>query len=90
MMWKLYLTTFCAVFVAELADKTQVVGMSLAAESRNPVMVWLGSVSAYMIITAITVILGGMLGGYLKPDMVRYASGSIFVIIGILVLWGKV
>jgi len=90
MDWKILLTTFTAVFVAELADKTQLVGIGMASKSGKPLAVWLGSVSAYLIITAISVLIGAGLGKYLKPEFIRYAGASLFVIIGCLMFLGKI
>jgi putative Ca2+/H+ antiporter (TMEM165/GDT1 family) len=87
---KIFLATFSAVFIAELADKTQLVGIGMSAKSGRPVAVWLGSVSAYIIITAISVFAGAVLSRYIKPEVIRYAGASIFIIIGILMFWGKV
>ncbi len=89
MDWKILLTTFSAVFFAELADKTQLVGIGMASKSGRPFSVWLGSVSAYIIITAISVIIGAALSKYLKPDIIRYTGATLFIAIGILMLWGK-
>ena len=90
MDWKIFFATFSAIFVAELADKTQLVGMGMTAKSGKPLSVWLGSVGAYIIITAVTVLLGQLLGKFLKPDLVRNASAAVFIIIGILLLLKKI
>ncbi len=90
MDWKIILATFTAVFFAELADKTQLVGISMAAKSGKPLQVWLGSVSAYIIVTAISVFLGVVLGKYIRPEYVRYTGAVLFIVIGIMMLLGKV
>jgi putative Ca2+/H+ antiporter (TMEM165/GDT1 family) len=90
MDWKIFMATFTAVFFAELADKTQFVGIGMSAKSGKPVIVWLGSISAYIIVTAISVLIGATLGKYLRPELVRYIGASLFVIIGILIFWGKI
>lgn len=87
---KIFLTTFSAIFFAELADKTQFVGISMSAKSGKPLMVWLGSISAYIIVTAISVLIGATLGKYIRPEFIRYCGASLFVIIGILMFLGKV
>ena len=89
MDWKLLFASFSAVFFAELADKTQMVGISLSSKSGKPLIVWLGSVIAYCIVTAVSVMIGAGLGHFIRPDMVKYASGIIFVILGIVILFGK-
>lgn len=90
MEWKIILATFTAVFLAELADKTQLVGIGMAAKSGRPFSVWLGSVSAYILVTALSVLLGALAGKYIRPELIRYSGGILFVAMGILMLWGKI
>ena len=90
MDFKIFFATFGAIFLAELADKTQLVGISMTAKSGKPLTVWLASVSAYAIVTVFSVLVGVALGKYLKPEFIRYAGALIFVIIGILMFTGKV
>ncbi|MBM3248060.1 MAG: TMEM165/GDT1 family protein [Candidatus Omnitrophica bacterium] len=90
MDWKVFLATFSAIFFAELADKTQLVGIGMTAKSGKPLVVWLGSVAAYIVVTAITVLIGATLGKFIKPEMIRYASAFLFVIIGVLIFVGKI
>jgi putative Ca2+/H+ antiporter (TMEM165/GDT1 family) len=90
MDWKIFLATFSAIFFAELADKTQLVGIGMSAKSGKPLSVWTGSVCAYIIVTALSVLIGATLGKYLKPELIRYAGASLFVVIGILMFAGKI
>jgi putative Ca2+/H+ antiporter (TMEM165/GDT1 family) len=87
MDWKIFLATFGAVFFAELADKTQLVGIGMAAKTGRPVAVWLGSVSAYIIVTVISVFLGAILARFIRPELMRYIGASLFIIIGFLMLF---
>jgi len=87
---KIFLATFGAIFFAELADKTQLVGISMSAKSGKPLTVWLGSVSAYIIITALSVLIGSGLGKYIKQELIRYVSATLFVLIGILMYLKKI
>jgi len=87
MDWKVFFMTFSAVFVAELADKTQLVGIGMSAKSGRPLSVWLGSVSAYIIVTLASVLIGVALGRYLKPELIRYCGATLFIIIGFLMLF---
>jgi putative Ca2+/H+ antiporter (TMEM165/GDT1 family) len=90
MDWKVFLATFSSIFVAELADKTQLVGIGMSAKSGKPFVVLLGSVSAYIVVTAISVFIGVVLGKYIKPELIRYAGAVIFMLIGLLILLGKI
>lgn len=87
---KIFFATFGAVLLAELADKTQLVGISMSAKSGKPLTVWLGSISAYIIVTAISVIIGTTLARYIKPEIIRYTGAALFVAIGILMFFGKI
>ncbi len=90
MDWRIFITTFSAIFLAELADKTQMVGIGMVAKSGRPLSVWLGSVSAYIIVTAVSVLLGAILARYIKPELIKYFASILFIIIGVLMLWGKI
>ena len=90
MDWRIFLTTFSAIFLAELADKTQMVGIGIASKSGRPLSVWLGSISAYIIVTAVSVFLGAILARYIKPEFIRYFASILFIIIGLLMFWGKI
>ena len=87
MDWKVFVATFGAVFFAELADKTQLVGIGMAAKTGKPLSVWLGSVGAYVIVTVISVFLGAMMGKFIRPEMIRYIGASLFICIGVLMLF---
>ncbi len=84
MDWKIFFATFGAVFLAELADKTQIVSMGMSAKSGKPASVWAGSVAAYALVTVISVLLGSVISRFIPPETVRLAGAGIFVIIGLL------
>ena len=86
----IFLATFIAVFFAELADKTQLVGIGMSAKTGKPFTVWLGSCFAYILITALSVVIGATFGKHLRPDLIRYIGASLFVFIGILMFFGRI
>ncbi|MDO8488986.1 MAG: TMEM165/GDT1 family protein [Candidatus Omnitrophota bacterium] len=86
MDWKVYAATFGAVFFAELADKTQLVGIGMAAKTGKPLSVWMGSVSAYILVTLISVFLGAIMARFIRPELIRYIGASLFILIGFLML----
>jgi putative Ca2+/H+ antiporter (TMEM165/GDT1 family) len=89
MDWKVFFATFGAVFVAELADKTQLVGISMASKSGKPIVVWCGSVAAYMVVTVISVLIGLAASKFIKPEIIRYVGATLFIVMGILMLFDK-
>lgn len=89
MDWKIFTATFSAIFLAELADKTQLVGIAMSSKSGRPLSVWLGSVSAFIVVTAVSVLMGAAFSKFIRPDIIRYLGAALFVIIGILMLAGR-
>ncbi len=89
MDWKVFFASFGVVFMAELGDKTQLAGLNLAAKSKMPFLVFLGSVLAYAVVTFITVMIGDTLTKFIRPEHIRYGAASLFIIIGILIFSGK-
>jgi Ca2+/H+ antiporter, TMEM165/GDT1 family len=89
MDWKIFFATFTAIFLAELADKNQLVGIGMSAKSGKPITVWIASVCGYAVVTIISVFLGKVFSNYLRPDLIKVAGGVLFLLIGILMLTGK-
>jgi Ca2+/H+ antiporter, TMEM165/GDT1 family len=89
MDWRVMLTTFGIIFLAEMGDKTQIAAMTMAAEKKRPWAVFVGASLALAAVSAIGVVVGGALGHYLPLDWIKRAAGVAFVVIGILVLAGK-
>jgi len=89
MNWKVFLTAFGAIFLAELADKTQMVSLGMSAKSQKPWVVFFASVSAYMLVTAISVFVGAIFGKYIRPEAIRYLGAFLFILIGVLMLMRK-
>ena len=58
MDWKTLATTFGAIFVAELGDKTQLATLTLSAEARTKWAVFVGSALALVATSAIAVLAG--------------------------------
>lgn len=89
MDWRVLLTTFGIVFLAEMGDKTQIAAMTMAAEKKRPWEVFIGASLALVAVSAIGVLVGSMLGQYLPLEWIKRAAGAAFIIIGVLVLIGK-
>ncbi|MCX5656921.1 MAG: TMEM165/GDT1 family protein [Candidatus Omnitrophica bacterium] len=87
---KFFLSAFSTVFLAELGDKTQLAALSLASKSKAPLTVFLGSVSAYIVVTLLTVLLGQLLGKFIPVQFIRFGAASAFIVIGILMFIGKI
>lgn len=89
MDWRLMLTTFGVIFLAEMGDKTQIAAMTMAAEKKRPWQVFIAASLALTAVSAIGVIAGSLLGNYLPLEWIKRGAGVIFIIIGVLVLSGR-
>jgi len=89
MDWRVFLTTFGIIFLAEMGDKTQIAAMTMAAEKKRPWEVFMAAALALAAVSAIGVIVGTALGQYLPLLWIKRVAGSAFIVIGILVLTGK-
>jgi putative Ca2+/H+ antiporter (TMEM165/GDT1 family) len=89
MEWRVLLTTFGMIFLAELGDKTQIAAMTMAAQKQRPWEVFLGAAIALVTVSAIGVVVGSVLGHYLPLEWIKRVAGAVFIVIGVLVLIGK-
>ncbi len=89
MNWKLIFSSFVMIFIAELGDKTQLATFTLAAESKSPVMVFLGCGSALLVTTFLGVFFGDMVTRIIPLHIIRYIAGILFIGFGIMILFGK-
>ena len=88
-MWKTIFTAFILVFLAELGDKTQLSTMLLASKSDSIWMVFLGSSFALVLSSLLGVVLGSSINKYVPAIYIQIGSGVGFLIVGILLLFGK-
>ncbi|MCW8140086.1 MAG: TMEM165/GDT1 family protein [Planctomycetota bacterium] len=84
--WATFAAAFAAVFVAELGDKTQLAALGLAAGTRHPLAVLLGSILALSLAAALAVGLGRLLREAIDPRALHYAGAALFVAIGLVML----
>jgi len=89
MDWKLLATTFGAIFVAELGDKTQLATLSLSTGKVNRLSVFLGSASALVCTSLLAVLAGEVISRYVPPQYLRRGAGAIFIVLGVLYLVRK-
>lgn len=89
MDWKVILTTFGMIFLAEMGDKTQLAAITLAAQTKQPLAVFLGASLALTAVSLIGVTLGSVLSNYINAEYLHKAAALAFIAIGVLMLWGK-
>lgn len=89
MDWKLFASTFAAIFVAELGDKTQLATLSLAAGGKSRWIVFAGSALALVATSAIAVLGGEVVARFIPPHWIKRIAGVVFIGMGALFLLGK-
>lgn len=89
-MLKTILYTFIMVFIAELGDKTQLATMLLSAKSNSITTVFIGASLALICSSFLGVFAGAYITKYIPPHYIQNSAGVLFIIMGILILTGKI
>ena len=86
---RVMLTTFGIIFLAEMGDKTQLAAMTMSAQTKKPWAVFIGASLALAAVSAIGVLVGGVIGEYVPLVWVKRVAAIAFIVIGVLMLAGK-
>ena len=89
MDFRVLLATFGIIFLAEMGDKTQLAAMTMAAQTKRPWAVFIGSSLALVAVSALGVVVGSVIGEYVPLEWVKRVAAVAFIVIGILMLAGK-
>lgn len=87
MDWKLLLTAFTTVFLAEIGDKTQLATLSLATGGRSKLSVFLGAACALVAASGIAVLVGGALTRVVPEVWLRRGAAVLLIVVGVLLLF---
>lgn len=87
---KFIITTFWLIFLAELGDKTQLATMLMATKSRSIWHVFIASASALTLSSLLGVLAGSIINKYIPQNYIQTGAGLGFLVIGILLLLGKI
>ncbi len=81
---KLLFTVFITVFVAEIADKTQIATLLYATNApQSRWTVFIGSALALTLASGIAVLAGSALTHWINPKALSYLAGAAFIAVGI-------
>jgi putative Ca2+/H+ antiporter (TMEM165/GDT1 family) len=84
MEWKLLITVFSTIFLAEIGDKTQLATLLYASGAEvNKLTVFFGASLALILTSALGVLAGSILAQYLNPKYLAWAAGVGFIGVGI-------
>jgi len=87
--WKVFLTTFGTIFLAELGDKTQLAAIMMTSKTKLPLSVFMGASLALCLVTLIGVLLGEGLIAIIPQSILKRVAALAFVAIGLWMFFGK-
>ena len=83
-----FLSMFSLVLVSEMGDKTQIAALALAAQSMFPLMVFLGALLGFLLVNGIGAITGEQVSKRVPIKLIQNVTGIVFIIAGILIVFG--
>lgn len=89
MDWKIFGTAFLTLFLAELGDKTQLAVITMTAKGESKWAIFLGASLALIAVTLLGVLVGGVLSQYVPTEWLQRIVAVAFIVIGVLMLFGK-
>ena len=89
MSWNLFATTFVAIFLAELGDKTQIATFAMAGSSSSRWVVFAAASTALVASSAVAVLAGAAIGRYVPAIWIKRAAGVLFIVLGCVFLLSR-
>jgi len=86
MDWKVFLSTFALLFVAELGDKTQLAVISMTGKHGKPWPVFIGATAALALVTLLGVVGGEAVCRIVPAPLLTKIAAVAFVVMGVL-MW---
>ena len=83
-----FVTTTVLFFLAEMADKTQLATIALAARYQSVVIVTIGTTLGMLASNGLAVFLGEKLAARVQMRWIRVSAASLFFAFGAVSLWG--
>ncbi len=84
------MTVAIAFFIAEMGDKTQLMTITIAAESTAPVLILLGTTMGMMVADGIGIIGGAWMAKHIPEKYIKWGAGLIFIFFGTLTLYENI
>ena len=89
MDWKIFITTFGSIFLAELGDKTQLAAILITSKTGKPLSVFVGAIAALSLVTFIGVVFGEGLISVIPQNVMKKVAALAFILIGAWMFFGK-
>ena len=89
MDWKILVTTFGTILLAELGDKTQLAAILMTSKTGRPLSVFLGAAVALCLVTLIGVVVGEGLISIIPQHILKKGAAVAFILIGLVMFFTK-
>ena len=86
---KTILLAFGTIFLAELGDKTQLAILAMKSKGLSGWGLFVGAMLSFTILTAIAILFGGWLQTKVPVDVIQKIAAGSFMVIGLLMWFGK-
>jgi len=80
-------TVAIAFFIAEMGDKTQLMTIAIAADSKYPLFILLGTTTGMLIADGIGILGGAWMSKHIPEIYIKWVAGIIFLFFGTLTLY---
>ena len=84
--FSILITSFSTIFLAELADKTQLATLMLSAQSGRPLIIFIGASLALISTSLLGVLIGRWIANNLPRQRFTAVSGIIMLTLGIFLV----
>ncbi|WP_028643653.1 TMEM165/GDT1 family protein [Nocardioides sp. URHA0020] len=79
--WRAVLASFLVLFAAEWGDLSQLLTISLVAKYEEPVAVFIGALSALLIVSGLAVVAGRQLQRFVKLHVLHYVGAGVCLVL---------
>lgn len=83
-------TVAIAFFLAEMGDKTQLMTIAIAADSKLPLLVLTGTTIGMLIADGIGICCGAWMSKHIPDKYIKWGAGIVFIFFGTLTLYNAV
>ena len=81
---------FGIIFLAELGDKTQLAILAMRSKGLSGWGLFIGSMIAFSLVTALAILFGGWLQYKVPTEIIQKIAAGSFMVIGLLIWFGKI
>ena len=86
---KTLLIAFGIIFLAELGDKTQLAIFAMKSKGLSGWSLFIGAMLAFLVLTTVAILFGEWIQTKVPSDVIQKIAAVSFMIIGILMWFGK-